>query len=128
MKEQCNSEDEIFKKLIKEGGIEKPSPNFRNEIMNKLEGRKTKIPEFKPLIPAYVWPIIIGAFLLSGLGLFLVNTEFEIKWSIDLSLMESIGAPKINLSRTMQYAIALVALFFLEIPFLKRFLDRENGL
>lgn len=128
MEERYNREDELMKSLLKEAGTEKPSSDFKSNIMMRLESRKTELSPYEPLISKPVWMILGGGMIASILALYLINTEYFFDYNLDFEFLSSVKLPSIDLSRTMQIAIAFVALFFLEVPFLKRFLDREYSI
>ncbi|GAA4316195.1 hypothetical protein GCM10023115_25760 [Pontixanthobacter gangjinensis] len=128
MEKRFNREDELIKKLLNEAGMEKPSVNFKSQILHKIEARKVELTPYKPLISAPVWFLLAGVMLSSMLGLYIINAEVSFPYSINFDLFERINLPKIDLSRNMQYAIAFVALFFLQVPFLKRLMDNEYRL
>lgn len=128
MEERYNREDELMKSLLKEAGTEKPSSDFKSNIMMRLESRKTELSPYEPLISKSVWIILGGGMIASILALYLINTEYFFDYNLDFEFLSSVKLPSIDLSRTMQIAIAFVALFFLEVPFLKRFLDREYSI
>lgn len=128
MEERYNREDELMKSLLKEAGTEKPSSDFKSNIMMRLESRKTELSPYEPLISKSVWMMLGGGMIASILALYLINTEYFFDYNLDFEFLSSVKLPSIDLSRTMQIAIAFVALFFLEVPFLKRFLDREYSI
>lgn len=128
MEERYNREEELMKSLLKEAGTEKPSSDFKSNIMMRLESRRTELSPYEPLISKPVWMILGGGMIASILALYLINTEYFFDYNLDFEYLSSVKLPSIDLSRTMQIAIAFVALFFLEVPFLKRFLDREYSI
>ena len=117
-----------MKNLLNEAGVEKPSADFKSRIMMTLEAKNTSIKPYEPLISKSVWLALGGLLITSILALYFINTGVSFSYDINFSFLRAIEIPSINLSRTMQIAIAFVALFFLEVPFLKRFLDREYQL
>ena len=128
MEKQFNREDELIKKLLNEAGTEAPSADFKKRIMMKVENRNTAIKPYQPLIPKFAWYVLGGILVASVTGLYMMYADVSLSWSFDYQIPQFIDMPSIRLSETMQYAIAFVALFFLQIPFLKRFLDRQYSL
>ncbi|MUP44194.1 hypothetical protein E0K83_00355 [Gramella sp. BOM4] len=128
MEKQFNREEEMMKKLLNDAGIKAPSADFKNRIMGIVEQRNVAISPYKPLIPKFVWFILAGCILSAVIGLYLMSANVSWNWSLDFRVPEFIEIPSIRLSETMQYAIAFIALFFLQIPFMKRFLDRQYQL
>lgn len=125
MEKQFSREDRLMKKLLNEAGTEKPSANFKSSIMMKIEAKNAKIKPYEPLISKNGWVMIAAIFLISMTGLSYLYSDLSISYNLNFDFLHLMELPKIDLSRTMQYAIAFVALFLLQIPFLKRFLDRE---
>ncbi len=116
-----------MKKLLNEAGTESPSADFKNRLMMAIESSKAVI-TYKPLIPKFVWYIVAASLVLAVATLYMMYADVSLSWSFDFRIPQFIELPSIRLSQTMQYAIAFVALFFLQIPFLKRFMDRQYQL
>jgi len=121
--ENHNTEEEFFKKIIKETGREKVSPDFYRNVMSAIETKQTSSLVYKPLISRNVWIALVGIISLSVFGLFLITTDFSMNWNFDF--MNYISVPKINLSSTMLYAIGFISLFFLQIPFLQNYMRNQ---
>ena len=128
MEKQFNREDRLIKKLLNEAGTEKPSADFKSKIMMKVEARNVPIKPYAPLISKSVWFALGGVLIAAMIGLYIINSEQAFSFEYNFDYLNSVRIPAIDLSRTMQIAIAFIALFFLEVPFLKRFLDREYRL
>ncbi len=128
MEKQFSREDRLMKKLLNEAGTEKPSADFKKQIMMKVEARNASIKPYEPLISKAVWMALGGVLIASVLTLYFINSDVSFSYDLNFNFLKAIEIPSMNLSRTMQIAIAFVALFFLEVPFLKRFLDREYRL
>lgn len=127
MEKQSNREEELLRKLLNEAGNEKPSADFKSNIMTAVRQAAAPIPEYKPLIPQAVWIGIIGVVITSIAALYYINSDFSIDPAANFRFPKY-TLPELHFSKTMQYAIAFVALFFLQIPFLKKFLDRQYRL
>lgn len=128
MEKQFSREDRLMKKLLNEAVTENPSADFKKQIMMKVEARNASIKPYEPLISKAVWMALGGVLIASVLALYFINTDVSFSYDLKFNFLKAIEIPSMNLSRTMQIAIAFVALFFLEVPFLKRFLDREYRL
>lgn len=122
-------QDIFLKRLVKDAGMEKPSANFSANVLRSLTERRS-IKYYKPLISKKVW---IGLGLLYSIGIlvfFIFNSDLSLGSNIYLPFPDlghfQINFPKIELSRTMSYSIALISLFFLQIPFLKHYLDKAT--
>ena len=128
MEERFNREEELMKRLLQEAGTDTPSIDFKRKLMLKVEARNTEISPYKPLISKNGWIGIASMFALAMAGLFFMHADITFISQLNFEFPHLFDLPQINLSRTMQYAIAFVALFFLQVPLLKRFLDREYQL
>lgn len=129
MKNQFNHEEELLRKLLNEAVTEKPSVDFKSKIMMRIEANKAPVKAYKPLISTSVWYLVAIAFVLAVGGLYFKSSEISIDFTgnfdyLKLEIFE-INLPKIHLSKTMQYAFAFVALFFLQIPFLKKVINKQ---
>jgi len=125
MEKQFNREDELIKKLLNEAGTEKPSANFKSRIMKTVEARNAEIKPYEPLITRTGWTSIAVIFILSMTGLSYLYADISLFSDINFEWPHLVSMPKVSLSTTMQYAIAFVALFFLQVPFLKKLMDKE---
>lgn len=129
MEKQFNREEEFLKKLLSEAVTEKPSADFKSRIMRRIEANKAPGKAYKPLISASIWYLVAIALLLAVGGLYFQFPEISIDFSGNFDYLKlenfEINLPNIHLSRTVQYAVVFVALFFLQIPFLKRFMDKQ---
>ncbi|MDX1544332.1 MAG: hypothetical protein R3214_10335 [Christiangramia sp.] len=128
MEKQFNREDKMMKRLLNEAGTQTPSADFKKRIMMTVENRNATVKPYQPLIPKFMWYIVAACLVSAVAGLYVMYADMALTWSFDFKIPTYLDMPRIDLSRTMQYAIAFVALFFLEIPFLKRFVDRQYGL
>lgn len=125
MKKQFSREERLMKSLLKEAGTESPSSDFKDKIMMKLEAREIKLGPYKPLISRSAWAGIALVFIMFMTGVIYFYSGISISSHLNFDFFRAVKIPRIELSRNMQYAIAFVALFFLQIPWLKRIIDRE---
>jgi len=128
MEKQFDREDKLMKRLLNEAGTEKPSADFKSRIMSKVEPQNAEIRPYEPLISKTGWTSIAVIFGILMTGVSYLYADISLSGHLNFEFPHLLDMPKMNLSRTMQYAIAFVALFFLQVPFLKRFLDREYQL
>lgn len=125
MEKQFSREDRLMKKLLNEAGTEKPSADFKSRIMKTVQARNAEIRPYEPLISRTGWVSIAAIIFISMIGLSFLYADVSFSNYLNFEFPYLMDMPNIDLSRTMQIAFGFVALFFLEIPFLKRFLDRE---
>jgi len=114
--------------LVKEAGLESPSKEFTKNVMAHLKPKtETTAVVYRPLIGKTTW-IVIGLLALAVLlfvffvpvgALPMANNLFD---GISLELGNG-WQPE--LSKTSMYALGCMALFLVQIPFLKRYLEQR---
>lgn len=120
--EKLSNEEVLTRKLIKSAGLEKPSAAFSANVLKAIAAKKV-VREYKPLISVNVWIALAGVLVISMIGLYLLTSAQTL--TLEFGYLKGLEFPKLQLSRTMTYAIGFVALFFLQIPFLKGLLERQ---
>ena len=128
MEEPFNKQDKILRDLLQESSLEKPSLDFSKAVMEKIQA-KSPVTAYKPLISKRSWGWIALVFLIASVGLYFYP---ESNW-IDLDrgfVVEKLSGtttffPNVEISKTTLYAVVFLALFFIQIPFLKRFLEKN---
>lgn len=127
MEEQFNNEEELVKKVIKGLPLERPSSDFTQKVMQQVL-KKAASNVYRPLISRKAWWIIVAMFVTGTLWLYfnpgtsMINLE-----AISLENKFTFKNPleNLQLSRTTIYAIGFMALFLLQIPFLKRMMEKR---
>ncbi|UJH92561.1 hypothetical protein LZ575_08805 [Antarcticibacterium sp. 1MA-6-2] len=122
--EKRSREELLMQKMMKDAGLEKPSIDFSANVMKAIAVKKAVF-EYKPLISRQAWTIIFSIIGIAFFGFYQMNTGYSLISNFSLPDFNSFSVPKIELSQTMTWAIAFVALFLLEIPFLKRLIERQ---
>lgn len=123
MEKPYNNEEELVKKMIKGLPLERPSSDFTQKVMQQVLRRSLKN-SYQPLISKRAWLVIAMMFILGVLWLFynpetsLIDSE-ALSWNNKLQFKNPFET--IELSKTTIYAIGFMALFLLQIPFLKRY-------
>lgn len=123
MEKPYNNEEELVKKMIKGLPLERPSSDFTQKVMQQVLRRSLKN-SYQPLISKRAWLVIAMMFILGVLWLFyhpetsLIDSE-ALSWNNKLQFKNPFET--IELSKTTVYAIGFMALFLLQIPFLKRY-------
>jgi len=125
MEEQFKKEDRILKKLISEVGPEMPGPNFNKKLMEQIEQRASERIQYQPLISKKGWVLLGIIFLLPILLYFAIPVEldglpFDLPW-------KSLGQmlPEFKISKVFMYGTIFLALFFLQIPLLKKYVEAK---
>lgn len=121
-----NSPKEIEKltqEWVQEAGIEQPSLDFVHNVMDAINVSAKKSKEYRPLISRRGWSLVAALFIGSlAVVYFFPLGEFRYLETMDFSKLPSIQNPfeGINVSKPMLYAVGFLALFLVQIPFLKR--------
>ena len=125
MEEQFSKEDKLMKRLLKEAGAEKPTLDFKQNLMAKLAARERVIRPYEPLISKTAWLVIfsIGIFVILGLNFW--ESDVDINFAFNFKLPQLIDFSRISISQNMLYAFGCVALFIVQIPFVKRLIDKQ---
>lgn len=137
MDEQQNKELEAFiDKVMAETSLESPSPDFTEKLMAKIERQSQKqVLVAQPLLPKKLLTFLFLGFvagfiyLLMTYGLDPSQGWFKnIQWNYDFSKtwswMEGYTASKATLYAVLLFGV----LFFVQIPWLKRYLDQHGTL
>ena len=107
--------------LVKEAGLEKPGPDFTDSIMSKITP-KTASQVYRPLISKTAW-IVIGLIAVAVSVFLLLVPMGTLAWGgqlMDGLSLEAAPSWQPELSKTTLYALGCLALFLVQIPFLKR--------
>jgi len=126
--------DQFIQDRIKEEGLEKPSLNFTNSIISKIETQKehSEVTVYKPLIPKNIW--YSGAAIVIAIFTYLVygNIDMEFNW-LPEKKMQAFGQlnlaerlPNFNISSIYIYAFIGLAFFVgVQIYLLKNHFDKR---
>tara|TARA_B100000809_G_scaffold234129_1_gene251364 strand:- start:8415 stop:8795 length:381 start_codon:yes stop_codon:yes gene_type:complete len=126
MDKQSKKIDKLVHQLINEAGLENPSSDFFNKVMDKIEAQKVSQPIiFEPLISKKTWLLIISftIVVITLLTIYPIIDEFSLFQLPSLSNL-SFKFPEIHLSKTAVYGIGFLSLFLIQIPFLKKQIDQ----
>ncbi|MCK8522012.1 hypothetical protein M0D21_10565 [Aquimarina sp. D1M17] len=120
-----------IQKLVKEAGLENPSPSFLSNVMNQVETSVSKDTiVYKPLISKKGWIIVLlTVSVLIGALFLLYNGESvfnKVNFPFDYFIKFENPLSGINFTKTTTYAIVFLALlFFVQIGFLKKRIDKN---
>lgn len=135
MKQDKKIED-FSKFIIKEAGIEYPSNDFVNNVMNtiNLEKSNSTITIYKPLISKQTW-LLITLFLISLLIYVFTNTVKSsiIIQTIDTSFFNKFNSinifDKIKLPNVVVFSTVLFSVLVLfQLTLIKKFFNNENSI
>ncbi len=128
MEKSSNKIDRITQEIVRSGGLHEPSAHFMEQVMEGISKIESKKISYSPLISRSGWIILSLIFLaIIVYVLFFSNDDyafFEKLALFDTMTAFEISLPKMKLSKEMIYGIGFLGLFLLQIPFLKRQLDR----
>ena len=125
--------DQIIEKTMKASSLEKPSPNFTNSVISKIEALETSKLKHQPIISNRVWLAIAIFSIVFLIGIVLLNPQGQtshldsfghlFQYQIDWNFI-----PTLNLeySNIFIYAILIFGLMFaFQISLMKRFYNRR---
>jgi len=127
MGEPYKNSEKFTKDLIQEAGLEKPSASFELKILEKIEAKPLS-KKTTPLISKKGWFILCIIFLVSSVLIYMYPSEtLSLKEYKISTLFSKLGRLEISsFSATTQYAFIFLALFLVQIPFLKHYLDKQR--
>jgi len=130
MEKQSKNINKITKNIIKEGGLHQPSPSFLTNVMEAIETQSVSQPVvYKPLISKTKWMLlfVLTAIILVLLFVFPVFSETPLfsQLTIPKGFNFEFNLPEMNLSKTTIYGLGFLSLFLIQIPFLKRQLEKS---
>lgn len=125
--------NQIVGNTMTASSLEKPSPNFTNSVLSKIEALETSKFKYEPVISQRIW-LAIAAFSIVGLALIVVvnpqsqssylgsfNNIFQ--YQMDWSFMPSLS---LEYSKIFFYAILIFGLMFaIQISYLKYYFRRR---
>lgn len=112
---------------MKELPLDAPSPDFTANVMERITA-KTTVTQYQPLISKSAW-IVISLLFLGALAWLYWNPSSTLIPSETLSFLDKVemGNPfkEMQLPKTVVYAMGVMVLFLIQIPFLKRMMERS---
>ena len=127
MEKPFNEKNDKLKQWMQELPLESPSLDFTKKVMQGISA-KSELTQYKPLISKRAW-WLIGILLLFSIAYLYINpTSGTVPEGVTnllghLSFENPIK--KLVLPKTAIYAIGFMALFLLQVPFLKRLHDKQ---
>ncbi|AXT63299.1 hypothetical protein D1816_24145 [Aquimarina sp. AD10] len=118
--------------LVKDAGLDNPSPDFLKNVMDQVEVSNISAPViYSPLISKKSW-LVIGLISLVLLCIvpFLSNTKIDFIQNIDFSFFQILKIQNLFSGFTFHvstiYGVLFLALlFFIQIPILKKRIDKS---
>jgi hypothetical protein len=130
MKESDKNIEKFISEIMAESTLESPSIDFTSKVMSQiLVAEKSKIQDYKPLISAPIWIVILGSLisliLYTAFGNESYNSEIGHSYVVNISKIFS----ELHFSKNTIYAILIVPLMILiQIPLLKNYYDKKYQL
>ncbi|TAI48316.1 hypothetical protein [Flagellimonas allohymeniacidonis] len=129
MDKLSSREEEQLKKAVQKVGLEKPSMEFTANVMTALERKMVRHIKPAPLLSKKGWSVIILVFVVccsliyfypkEGIELFDQVRQFRLGFA--RNIFEGV-----QISRTMVFAISLLGLFLLQLPFLMQLVNKQR--
>jgi hypothetical protein len=126
MEEQFKDFDKKTQKLIKEAGTYKPSANFLSNVMSTIENKATR-QVYKPLISRTSWFVIGGLLVVWMLVAYLYPSSYSSVFK-EFNLTEKLAIENpfavVEFSKILMYGLGFLGLFLVQVPFLKRYMEK----
>ncbi len=125
MEKQFDHLEEFTSKIMKESELEQPSATFMKDVMKRVE-KQTSTVKYRPLITTRGWFVVTLA-IAACMAIFTFIPEAEagyVNGPLQNLRDTQIALPELQFSKIMVYGIAFLALFLLQIPFLKRYMNQ----
>ena len=122
--------DEVTENIIKEGGLHQPSSMFLENVMQAVEAKKVVAKKYEPLVSTTGWVVFALALVICLLLLYAFPiTSFSMaeSWKLEEYLSFGDVFSEFKISKTVVYGIGFLALFFIQIPFLRRYALKTIG-
>lgn len=108
---------------VKEAGLEQPPGNFVKNVMQSINAQVVGQRVYRPLLSKRGW-FLASAFFVASIALLYFFPIGELNYLNDVKIIElpAIKNPfeGVEVSKTMIYGIGFLALFLVQIPFLKK--------
>ncbi len=128
MEKPSKKVDSYTENLIKEAGLQQPSTDFFANVMNAVEAEKASQPiVYQSLISKQMWRILLVASVVVIGFLLLFPSSSETIISLPNLHLEkfSFHLPELHFSKITIYGLGFLGLFLIQIPFLKRQLNKS---
>lgn len=115
-------------KLIKEAGLDSPSPLLLDNVMNNIALNRSTVNIYKPLISLKTWYLILALILFSTtivLTLPIKSTSYLSNWNFNINFSVTDFIPSISLSTSIIYVVGFIILFLIQTFHLRKFINRN---
>ncbi len=131
MEKPFNNINKLTKKIIKEGGLHQPSDSFLGNVMEAVTLQTVQQEIYRPLISKKIWIFILITISTIVVILYLIppiEESFLSQFNIADKFSFENQFSDIKISKTILYGFGFLALFLIQIPFLKRYFERDYQL
>ncbi|HBR54208.1 MAG TPA: hypothetical protein DEA82_08465 [Flavobacteriaceae bacterium] len=128
MEKPYKKDEQTFRELMQMGGTEKPSKNFASKVMLAIQAEKEPV-KATPLVSLKGWIVLVFIFVASSALLYyfpIENALFSKNMTQSFSNFNEMMS-SLKMSKGMWYACVFLSLFLVQLPFLKRFLDKQRS-
>ncbi|MAM27921.1 MAG: hypothetical protein CMC13_02770 [Flavobacteriaceae bacterium] len=128
MEKPYKKDEQTFRELMQMGGTEKPSKNFASKVMLAIQAEKEPV-KATPLVSLKGWIVLVFIFVASSALLYyfpIENALFSKNMTQSFSNFNEMMS-SLKMSKGMWYACLFLSLFLVQLPFLKRFLDKQRS-
>ena len=127
MDKPSKKEEQFTRDLLKSAGLSTPSEGFSNRLMQTIVSRQVAKNVYQPLLSKKAWGVLVILLMIVVIAIFVLPLNQE-------SLLDKLGMtsnfnfsfPEFKLSKTFTYAIGFLALFLVQIPFLKHYFGKPH--
>lgn len=128
MEQSKHTWDTASRKVVNEAGLQKAPDDMLPNIMDAIAKAGLKHIQYKPLISkkSWVYMLLTLAAILTVIVLGVPVEKYYLN-GVDLSFTEKLSelVGTIKISKTALYSIGFLGLFLIQIPFLKRLMDKQ---
>lgn len=128
MEEPYKESEQVTKDWIQEAGLEKPSPAFEMNIMERIDFQSS-LQKATPLISKKGWVLVAVFIVLCGVLLYVFPIELSV-WKNKVSFKNlnwNFNADSFKISAGTSYIFIFCLMFLIQISILKRFFTKNNA-
>ncbi|PKA82158.1 hypothetical protein ATE92_0283 [Ulvibacter sp. MAR_2010_11] len=119
--------ESFTRKLVKEAGVSKPSIDFKSRVMEAVIQQSQIQKVYQPLLSKQVLGLFVVVIVVGVAVLYFMTFENStLLERLDLGRNLNISIPEMKTSKMLTYAVGCFALFLVQIPFLKKYLEKQH--
>ena len=128
MEKPSKNIDKLTQKIIKEGGMHQPSDSFLQNVMETVSLQTVQQEIYRPLISKKIWVFILIMLITIVVIQYLtppLEESFLSQFNIAGKLSFENPFSDVKISKTILYGFGFLALFLIQIPFLKHYFEKD---